>query len=387
MTSSASGNFTCNVCGALCQRPARPAGREEAGCAACGSTVRLRGLVALLAREIFGAHIALPDFPPLPSVRGFGMSDAPALAERLAAKFDYTNTFYHQPPVLDITAPPESELGRNDFIISSEVLEHVPPPVERAFVNLYRLLKPNGLLLLTVPYSLEASTKEHYPDLYEYALASPGGRPVLVNRRRDGAIEVFENLCFHGGAGSTLEMRVFTESSLRQMLLEAGFTEVCIAAEAVAEFGVEYTESWSLPVVARKGRFQPPAGEIARAYGAAVHRAAALERQLEVLRAEYERFIAFHNESQQEAERQLAERLEWIRKVERDFEERTRWAQSLEAEKNEAIVNFQRAQADAGQLAANVQALQAQLAEARAELDAVRSRLWSRLGRRLGALR
>jgi SAM-dependent methyltransferase len=386
LTYSASGNFICNVCGAACQRPARPAGREETGCATCGSTVRVRGLVALLAREIFGAHIALPDFPPLRSIRGFGMSDAPALAERLAAKFDYTNTFYHQPPVLDITAPPENELGRNDFIISSEVLEHVPPPIERAFANLYRLLKPDGLLVLTVPYSLDPATKEHYPDLHEYALASPGGRTVLVNRRRDGTLEVFENLCFHGGGGSTLEMRVFTESALREMLRAAGFTEVCIAAEAVPEFGVEHAESWSLPIVARKGRFQPPAGEIARAYGAAVQKAAALERELQTQHSEYERFIAFHNESQREAERQLAERLEWVRKAEREFEERTRWAQSLEAEKNEAIENFQRARAEAAELAANVQALQAQLGEARAALEQVRARLWARLGRRLGAL-
>jgi SAM-dependent methyltransferase len=210
LTFSASGKFTCNVCGAECDRPAGPPGREAASCTACISTVRLRGLVALLSREMFGVELALPYFPELKSVRGIGMSDPPNLAPRLAEKFDYTNTFYHQAPLLDITNPAESDLGRYDFILSSEVMEHVPPPVEDAFRNLYRLLKPDGLLLLTVPYSIEARTREHFPELFEYALASPGGKTVLVNRRRDGSMEVFENLCFHGGDGSTLEMRVFT---------------------------------------------------------------------------------------------------------------------------------------------------------------------------------
>ncbi len=384
MTFSASGSFTCNICGALCERPAAPVGREVPGCAQCGSTVRLRGLVALLSEELFGAALALPDFPPLKTVRGFGMSDPDALAERLREKFTYTNTFYHQPPMLDITAPPEAEIGRSDFIISSEVMEHVPPPVEQAFANLYRLLKPGGVLLLTVPYSLEPRLKEHYPDLHEYALASPGGRTVLVNRRRDGSVEVFENLCFHGGDGSTLEMRVFTEDALKQMLLGAGFTEVRVAAENVVEFGVEHAETWSLPIVARKGTFQPPAAEIASVYGAAARRAAVLERELDAQRAEYDRFIAFHKESHEQMEHQLAERLDWVRKAERDVEERTRWAQSLEQEKTEAIAHFERARTEVAAAQERIGQLEGELAASRQALEEVRSRFWTKLGRKLG---
>jgi SAM-dependent methyltransferase len=196
-------------------------GREVPSCSACGSTVRLRSLIALLSREVFGVELAIPDFPVLKGIRGFGMSDAPELAQRLAEKFDYTNTFYHQEPRLDIADPTPEHLaentGRYDFILSSEVLEHVSPPVERAFANLNRMLKPAGLLVLTVPYRIDGHTAEHFPELHEYSLASPGGRTVLVNRRRDGSLEVYENLSFHGGAGSTLEMRVFTETSLKEI--------------------------------------------------------------------------------------------------------------------------------------------------------------------------
>ena len=126
-------------------------------------------------------------------------------------------------------------------------MEHVPPPVERAFMNLNRMLKPDGMLLLTVPYTIDGRTAEHFPELHEYALAAPGGRTVLVNRRRDGSLEVFENLSFHGGDGSTLEMRVFTETSLKETLAAAGFASVHIASEDVPEFGVQHEETWSLP--------------------------------------------------------------------------------------------------------------------------------------------
>ncbi|HEY2846079.1 MAG TPA: methyltransferase domain-containing protein, partial [Bryobacteraceae bacterium] len=267
MTSSASGKFTCNICGAANERPATPAGREVPSCPACGSTVRLRSLIALLSREIFGVELALPDFPVLKGVRAIGMSDPPELAQRLAEKFDYSNTFYHQEPRLDIVHPQPDQLARYDFILSSEVMEHVPPPVERAFANLNRMLKPDGLLLLTVPYRIDGRTAEHFPQLHEYALAAPGGRTVLVNRRRDGSLETFENLSFHGGDGSTLEMRVFSEASLKEILGAAGFARVQIASEDVPDFGVHHAETWSLPIAGHKGSFQPPSAEIAAAYG------------------------------------------------------------------------------------------------------------------------
>jgi len=162
--------------------------------------------------------MALSEFPTLKGIRGIGMSDSPQLASRLAEKFDYTNTFYHQAPFFDVTQPDDRDAGRFDFILSSEVMEHVPPPVERSFAALARLLKPDGLLLMTTPYSIGGKTAEHFPELHQYALASPGGRTVLVNRRRDGCLEIFENLVFHGGHGSTLEVRVFSEQSLIETL-------------------------------------------------------------------------------------------------------------------------------------------------------------------------
>ena len=58
---------------------------------------------------------------------------------------------------LGIMAPIPAALASTcDFVISSDVLEHVAPPYERALSNLLRLLKPGGLLVLTVPLKPEA---------------------------------------------------------------------------------------------------------------------------------------------------------------------------------------------------------------------------------------
>lgn len=378
MTFSASGNFRCNLCGAECPRPEGPIGRETAGCPECNSQLRLRGLVALMSQELLGVQMALADFPDLKGLRGFGMSDPPNLAGWLEKKFDYTNTFYHQPPKIDIVNPEEHEWGSYDFIVSSEVMEHVPPPVEKGFANLHRLLKPNGILLLTVPYGISEPAQEHFPELHEYALASPGGKTVLVNRRRDGSTEIFENLCFHGGDGSTLEMRIFNEELLRSTILSAGFDEVHVATENVPEFGVEHAQAWSLPIVARKGKLKAPVRDLARAYQRMVEREALVARELGITQSEYQRHIAFHQQSHEETHRQLDERLEWVRNVEKEREaavrladERTKWALSIDKDYKELLAGFEHLKAES----------QAQLAEERAQWEA---RKWVRLGRKLG---
>jgi SAM-dependent methyltransferase len=368
------------VCGAASPAPAQGFDRERASCAHCGSTVRLRGLVSLISMEIFGVPLTLDEMPVMKSLRGIGMSDPPALAERLAEKFDYTNTFYHQAPRFDVVSMDERHLGQYDFIVSSEVLEHVPPPVDRAFATLHRMLKPDGVLLLTVPYSLKPSTAEHFPELHDFRVVQVGGRPVLVNRTREGRVEVFENLVFHGGDGSTVEIREFTESSLLALLKDAGFEQVVIRGENVAAHGVVHGERWSLPVAARKGRFAPGLAEIAGAYRDRGAEVAALRAELARLADELTQTRATAAAIQERASAEVAETSRWAKKIESEFEERTRWAVQLQSEVKEQIGNVRHLQ----------QEVEAQAARARdleAELVRVRSRLWNRVGRllRLGS--
>jgi SAM-dependent methyltransferase len=380
LKSSDSEKFTCNICGAECTRPARGLDRETPSCSDCGSTVRSRALVALLSHELFGLQMALPDFPVLKSLRAIGMTDPPALAGRLAEKCDYTNTFYHQSPRFDVTRPEERDLGRYDFILSSEVMEHVPPPVEAAFSNLYRLLKPDGLLLLTTPYDPGDSTIERFPGLHEYTVANLAGRAVLLNRRRDGSIEVFQDLIFHGGDGSTLEMRVFQEKSLLGMLRDAGFDDILVGAENWPEWGVDHAQTWSLPILARKGHLSVRVHELAGGYLDASRRASHAARELASIEADYAKHVAHHEREHAEMTREIERRTEWGCKMEHDLEERTQWAKSLERERDEALAAY-------GRASESVELMEQELERTRAALNGLRRAVWTRVGRALRLIR
>ena len=74
---------------------------------------------------------------------------------------------------------------------------------------------------------------------------------MLKNVTSDGVEERFENLTFHGGTGFTLEMRLFSRAGLFEELKAAGFTDITVHSEPVPEYGIEWTEPWSLPLTAR----------------------------------------------------------------------------------------------------------------------------------------
>jgi GT2 family glycosyltransferase len=243
--------YRCNICGQGCETPMDDLGREKPSCK-CGSTVRSRAVIHLLSMELFGHSLALPDFPIRPNLLGWGMSDG-IYANLLSQKIGYTNTFYHQEPRFDITASLDSGLeGSLDFLISTEVFEHIEPPVSRGFLNAYRLLKPTGFFIFTVPYTLEDETREHFPKLYQYEILKPkSGTPILKNITRDGQEQLYNNLIFHGGPGATLEMRVFSQDGLIAEMKQAGFGSINIYSEPCWEFGIYWSQPWSLPLIAR----------------------------------------------------------------------------------------------------------------------------------------
>ena len=94
--------------------------------------------------------------------------------------------------------------------------------------------------------------REHYPDLHEYRILPLGGTPVLINRRRDGHLEVTDELAFHGGFGATLEMRQFTVAALYEKLLASRFTNVRFFNENVPECGILFDRDVSQPLIAAK---------------------------------------------------------------------------------------------------------------------------------------
>jgi SAM-dependent methyltransferase len=290
----------------------------------------------MLARELFGTDLVLPDFPVLKSIRGVGISDSADYSGRLAAKFDYRNTEYDREPRLDIAHPDEREFGTYDFIVCSEVLEHVVAPVETAFSNLFRLLAPDGVLLMTVPYKPSGTTEEHFGPMDDFALAKMAGQTVLVRRKPGGGYDVFDNLVFHGGSGSTLEMRVFSEQDLRAQTAGAGFSSLEVHCEDIPQFGVLHDETWSLPIAARK---------------------ATLTMKPETIRAWAAQWANLSVE--------LERRTSWAQDLQKQFDERTEWALSLDRE---------------------LQATRARVSEAESQIERMRGTLWCRIGRKLGLL-
>jgi hypothetical protein len=116
-------------------------------------------------------------------------------------------------------------------------------------------MKPHGFLCATVPFATEGQTREHYPELHEYATVNLGGRPVLLNRKTDGTFEIHEALVFHGGIGATLEMREFSQAGLVEKIHQAGFRGVIFGSESVPLYGIFPEGNFSIPLIARKEPF------------------------------------------------------------------------------------------------------------------------------------
>jgi len=244
--------FTCNICDNVNVVPVRQLDREIVSCSGCGSTVRLRSVIYLLAQALFRAPKTLGELSVDKSIRGIGLSDWTGYAAPLERLFDYTNTYYHQEPRLDIVSPPADIIGTCDFVISSDVFEHVMPPVSRAFEGAFSLLKPGGHFVLTVPFTIHNRTTEHYPNAREYAVVKFVDRTCVVTRDTDGRITLDASPVFHGGDGETLEMRVFGFRDLKTQLKAAGFSDVTVFEKPVPEYGIAFPWPWSLPILARK---------------------------------------------------------------------------------------------------------------------------------------
>lgn len=293
--------FVCNICGqgGVFQQ-AHYNDPELPSCGTCQSNVRFRWLVHRLSLELFGHSLPLAEFPSRKSIRGIGLTDPEAIAAVLSERFTYCNTYLNKAPRLDIRHD-ASPFGELDFLIASEVFEHIEPPVEQAFANAARLLKPSGVLLLTTPWVWDGDpstaipelydwrlerendgfvilnrtrggdterfrgmafdgspgpslghTREHFRELHDWHLSDGTEKPRLMNTRRDGGVETFYNLAFHEGPGLVLEMRLFTKGGIEESLRAAGFHEIEFEMQDYPEFGILFGYPWGRPVRARK---------------------------------------------------------------------------------------------------------------------------------------
>ena len=232
-------SFLCNVCGTPNCLPRRRLTREDGHCMDCGCYGRLRSMMYAVTARFSPDEIILARMAPRKEIRGLGCSNW-GYADLLTEKFDYVNTFYDHDPQLDLCNvdwsrwQPESF----DFITCTDVLEHIEPPIDKTFENMYRLLKPGGAAIITVPTTLDPVTREHFPNLNDWEIMTEDENRVLVNRLPDGTVERFDDLCFHGDEGMTLEFRYFTRQGLIDCVQRAGLRVAKIHEKSLDAYAI-----------------------------------------------------------------------------------------------------------------------------------------------------
>jgi glycosyltransferase involved in cell wall biosynthesis len=215
-------DFQCNICGAFNRVARALIDREMPSCQTCMSTPRSRAVIDALVSRLIGEPAVLSDLPARKDLNGLGLSDWDGYAQALRTQFNYNNTFFKSDPVLDITAPPTGAGGGLDFLVASEVFDHVVGDVETIFANARAMLRPGGVLIFTVPYALDGAT-------VEYEAASDPSSPTA----------------------GFVPARQFSLESLLYVLDRAGYKEVVVHEDINREFGIWWNPRVSLPLSAR----------------------------------------------------------------------------------------------------------------------------------------
>jgi len=212
--------FVCILCGV--EQPfQKTVEKEKSKCQFCGGTWRDRAVTLLLSRGLKIPEVPFKDWRSDFSRIGVGFDDGPVLGSLLPAKLRYVNTHISEFPVLDLMRPSSSALGFFEFALCTEVLEHVTGDVNKALSGLYRILKPAGFAVVTVPVS--NNHEEWYPNLSEVVEQTE----QKVKWRDNAGYEFVNNSPeYHGGTGDVLSFRVFSMASVREALVNAGFSSI-----------------------------------------------------------------------------------------------------------------------------------------------------------------
>lgn len=217
--------FTCIICGKENDGDS-PVHREMQFCAGCGSVPRFRGLIlAVMLHVLKDVSRPLVDVAAHPDIKGIGVSDSSIYADVLAERFAYTNTFYHTEPHLDLCQQNSTAKYSNlDFIICSDVIEHTAAVPHLVLRNMLAMLRPGGVIILSAPTYYLADTIEHYPRAARLQVIERGNDYEVRWADANGIERVDASPCFHGGPGSTLEMREIAHEALLQDGRDEGFS-------------------------------------------------------------------------------------------------------------------------------------------------------------------
>jgi hypothetical protein len=220
--------------------------REAPTCQGCGSSVRQREVIHAIS-EI------MHEFSG--EVRIVGLSDAPQIEQYFSSNSSirYTNTFFDAHPLLDISSPQPEWLGSADILISSDVFEHVFFPIRDSLLGCYKILKPKGHLVMTMPWNFRGPSVEHYPWMVSYKVVeNEPGNFTVVGTTKDGIEIKVDEPCFHGGPGNTLEMRKLSLDVIIDEIQSIGFTNVAVSLESIEKYGIRRADGVVGVITAKK---------------------------------------------------------------------------------------------------------------------------------------
>jgi SAM-dependent methyltransferase len=211
----------CSICGWEGEFKNSDQAREGMHCGNCASTSRHRAVMHVLGEVIGTAGLPVFSWPSRKDLVILESSARGPHPVMLADKFDYYGTEFNPEK---IASAPRSYAdfqslhyadGTFDLVIASDVFEHIRDD-HKAFREIYRVLKPGGSLILTVPYNHD--------------------QPATI-QRVDTAGKTDVHLLepeYHGGGGQTLAYRNYGRDLL-SLIRGAGFSVARLDLEVPAE--------------------------------------------------------------------------------------------------------------------------------------------------------
>lgn len=200
--------------------------RESLLCKKCGSASRDRAMMWALTNCI-SQNTILPNLPQNKQLKILESSGYRGHPPILESKFDYFNTLFEPEAIRKNINPRKYADFENlhfndeffDLILASDVFEHVRLD-DKAFLELYRTLKPGGYFIMTVPFGYEQ-------------------KETLIRVRPDGDKDIFL-LPPEYHAENTLVYRVYG-NDLFQKLNSFGFS-VCYLHIQISQYVISKQE-------------------------------------------------------------------------------------------------------------------------------------------------
>ena len=250
-------NYICNITGDKFILEDKDKTRE--GGHFNGFNCRFRAICYVLSKLLLDKICVLMKIPIMKDKKGLGINDG-LWSSILEEKFDYNNL-----SVTDFSSNFNfydsnfcEENGNQDFIICSEILNHVSPSpgIQTIFDNFYSMLNDNGFLIFSVPFGYGKHV-EHFPSLHKYIIKEVNGEKVLLNISKTEKKEKFSKLTFYNPEdNNSLEMRIFSSNSIREYLTKAGFEDITFHSPKqdfkMKKCGIFWENECSLIVSARK---------------------------------------------------------------------------------------------------------------------------------------